>query len=471
VAGPTDISSLASWCTSTTGLFDATSGGSAVTTDLATIAGWLPTAGSVSARITQPTAGNRPVYDAVKQGVALAVGPQGGNRFFLPNAFTIDRQAFSMFVVCELTTLRRGIAGADNLRDYQTLLFGTGDNPDFYFKGTGADKGKLAFFSGGELPVNAIPRAGTRLLLGWTLGASAASVWINGTKVTRAALASGSGIVPVSLFSGNPDAYPFQATIFDLMIYNKEVSDSEVTTTLYPYAQTRGVRSSYTGQLVCVGDSNTQGFGVSANRGWAQKLTGLGARRLCISAEYAIQLDTLYTERAFEQGLIIPGERNDLVLFAGTNDIANAAKTGAQVYAQQKQYADAWRAACTAAGATGNVYGVCPLARGAGAIAGQYLTLQNLMKADASAAFNAAVAVPMDNATFNAAWGDGQFDTDDIHYNDAGCTLYVHPPIQAMLESAGALSSAATGETRRGKFLRSPFSRPVFGGGPADSEF
>jgi hypothetical protein len=57
---PTDISGLRLWLDATTGLFDATTGGSAVTTDASEVARWEDQSGNAY-HVTQGTSANRPV--------------------------------------------------------------------------------------------------------------------------------------------------------------------------------------------------------------------------------------------------------------------------------------------------------------------------------------------------------------------------------------------------------------------------
>jgi hypothetical protein len=57
---PTDIAGLQLWLDSTTGLFDATSGGSAVTTDGSSVARWEDQSGNGN-HVTQTTSNNRPI--------------------------------------------------------------------------------------------------------------------------------------------------------------------------------------------------------------------------------------------------------------------------------------------------------------------------------------------------------------------------------------------------------------------------
>lgn len=431
---PSDLANLVSWFDSTQGRFDATSGGNPVTTDLGQIAGWLPRAGSVAGRITQATSANKPQYDAQKDAVCLTVGPGGLNQFFSPNAFTIDRRAFSLFMICELTTLRRGVVGGGDLRLYHTILFGTGDDPDFFYRGTDTNlMGQLGIYESGEHYYANVPLAGSRSLIGWTLGAGGVATWANATKTTGSALSAGAGIVPVSLFSGDPNAFPLQATILDLMYYARPLSDSDVTDTLLPYAYHRGVNSAYSKCVICVGDSNTLGYGTVANRSYPQLLS-VGNARLTISAEYAISLEMLYNDRVFDEARIVPNEHNVLILWVGTNDIANDGKTAAQVYSRTQDYVTSWRAAVTAASATGKVVIVTPLPRGAGAIAGQYALLRTAILANVGAPADA-VADPIGNATLAAAWGDGTYDYDGVHPNYQGYFQFVAPIIQTALNS------------------------------------
>lgn len=91
---PTDISNLVVWLDAGKGLFDATSGGSAVTTDASTVARWEDQSGNGN-NFTQSGSSQRPQLKTSIQ-----------------NGLNVLRLTNSTFVVCNNNALFRNISGA-----------------------------------------------------------------------------------------------------------------------------------------------------------------------------------------------------------------------------------------------------------------------------------------------------------------------------------------------------------------------
>jgi len=429
VSAPTDIASLKLWCDADQGLYDATSGGSAVTADNAQIASWEPRAGTVLARLTQGTSGNKPRYDAVN---GLVVSPVNQNidaanptSLSLPASFTFDRQDFGLFFTAEFAT-QWYPAGV--------LFLGrtSGDDANPFVNTSG--NGRLGIYDGAlKTAANLAAPTVNRCLVGFVGTAGNLKIWVNGDKYNATALASGTSTLTEIM--GAVGQRSMSWAIKDLIFYSAALADADVTNTLVPYAQTRGVSSAaVTHKTFCVGDSITQGYGANLVRGWPTRLSlnsGVRIYPACYSGAFASELVT--DRAALLDSRISSGDV--VVIWAGTNDISSGG-TAASAYASITSIVSGVQAA----GAKAIV--VTPLPRGAGAIAGEYATLRTTIIANVAAADG--IVDPLSDAALAAAWGDGTYDFDDVHPNDAGYGL-IAPMIQAGIIAAGGSSFQAGG--------------------------
>lgn len=326
---PADLGNLDIWYKGDAGLYDATGGGSAVTTDGAAIAR-VEDQTANARHATQAAGGSRPVYDATN-GLFVFQGYLGGNRFLTAPSYTFNRQDFSLFCVCELTTQRNGMNGASTSSPHQFLRCAT-DTLNCYYDGN-TSPGVLRVFNSTVKLSATVPLCGSRTLVGFVGTAAGVKCWAGGSYTSTSAPTSGSSTM-AALFGADSAVQPLQAGIKDFLFYGRALTDGEVTTTLLPYAYTRGVQRAYYRQLVAVGDSITHGYYATLNRGWVQRLTLPDYVRRHICAQSGIQAATLDTNFAAVDGARrISGERNAYAVWAGVNDILGAGKTGAQAYA------------------------------------------------------------------------------------------------------------------------------------------
>ena len=94
---PSDISGLQLWLDATTGLFDATSGGNAVTTDGSAVARWEDQSGN-GRHVTQSTSNNRPVLKTAIQNSKNIVRFDGSNDVLTRSSFLFSQPSSSVFI-------------------------------------------------------------------------------------------------------------------------------------------------------------------------------------------------------------------------------------------------------------------------------------------------------------------------------------------------------------------------------------
>lgn len=129
---PTDIAGLQLWLDATTGLFDATSGGSAVTTDGSSVARWEDQSGN-SYHFDQATSNNRPVLKTSIQNSKNVIRFDGLNDLMLGSNSLKFKPPVSMFCVVSKRggSDYQGIYTAGVLaivNGYGILISNTGDN-------------------------------------------------------------------------------------------------------------------------------------------------------------------------------------------------------------------------------------------------------------------------------------------------------------------------------------------------------
>jgi lysophospholipase L1-like esterase len=403
---PSDLANLQFHLDADVGRYDATSGGSSVTSDGAVIKGWEDPVRGV--RVTQGTTANCPVYDATKGLVVSSVG-QGDNRFFnVPAGISLNARAFSLFAVCELTTLRRMADGVVTAL-YHFFLETASANANPHYAG---NDGKLSVYDGGFKQAS-LQGYNQRCLIGFVGGAAGLTVYLNNGSSSVAVLNAGTSDVTAVLGAAS-SAFASQAGFKDLFLYSRAITGSEFTDTVLPYAVSRAVETGLLHQIAFEGDSITHGWGATVNRGYIQRLALPSTLRFRCTAESGITLSTLASEAATRlDPLIVGGETNVLVIYAGTNDI-DAGATGANTETALKSYVDARKAA-----GWNHVGTVTPLPRGVGTISGQFAAYRTAILARAAGTYDFIID-PCANTAFASAWTAGANTVDGIHPNDTG---------------------------------------------------
>jgi len=440
MSDPTSISNLLTWNKAGVGMYTDTAGTVPVANDGDLIALWKDQSGNGFDRV-QATSGARLKWDALCQ----LVQNEYNEKQWMPlgSGVAFNSQGFTIGYVGQLVTIRSGCSSNANT-SFTVLLEGTGDAANFYY----TRGGRLATYDGSTVrntPVGNGLLSTSRIFLCMTSSASGTTIYVGNNTGSLAAMTSNS-ITGGNIFGESAGAASFQGAIADSFMYGRALTSTEVAT-LYGYAQTRGVSSAYTNNLLIDGDSISAGAGNTMNRNWVQQLTIPANTRVVNTSEASIQLATLVSEAStFVDPWLLAGAQNVLVLFAGTNDF-QAGASEATILANTKTY-------CAARKSAGwNKIVVCTmLPRGVGGTFTQ--TTWNQFNSDINSSFGAgtlncdAIAdVAADPRIGN--WGANTnltyYAADQIHPNNAGSAIIAgiaQPAIQPFL---GAASGAYQG--------------------------
>lgn len=329
---PSDLSGLTIW---TKGEVQSLVTGGAQATDGQTVATWKDQSGNSN----DLTSGSC-VYDATK---GCVVSAMGGNQFFTAPAVAVNSHAFSLFFIVEISSLRAPVIATGALGSFRFWAEVASDVINEYSDITA---GALSTYDGSFHVSSVIPFAPSRCLIGFVGDATAMRLYVNGTLTSVAALGASTHNFVTLLGAAATNTYPCQGAVKDLIYYNRALSDAEVQSTLVPYSWTRGVPRMYAGQCVFDGDSITQGYQSTVNRGWTQDLTLPANVRLRNFAQSSATLATLMSQAASVIDPVrIAGDINVLCIFAGTNDIFVNSVAQATVYANLVSYCQTRRAA------------------------------------------------------------------------------------------------------------------------------
>lgn len=318
---PTDETGLLAWWKAPLLVYDATSGGNAVTTQGASISRWESQTGT--RHLTQTSF--RPVLDVTGGLVACAIN-SGDDRYFNVTSMSIDRRNFSAWFIVDLTSLRRPSrsGGAPN-QDYKFVLRTGNDLCNFYLNGT---TGKLGLYNGTTLVDSSVKPFTSRCVVGINASASGVNLYVDGTaSTTLTALTAGTSTVS-SLFGASTNVFPLQASIVDGMVYDHTLTTDAINNIVLNYANSRGVPSAPSKQVFFVGDSLTQGVASTANRGWVQQLTlNNSVRQRNVALAYELASDVVSNLATWVTDNKINGQTNVCCVWVGTNDLINGVST------------------------------------------------------------------------------------------------------------------------------------------------
>jgi lysophospholipase L1-like esterase len=316
--GPDTLTNLYAWYKAGSGMYDATSGGSLVTTNRGQIARWEDQSGN-GRHITQATAANRMVWDATNQCVVSESYDGPDHHFTFPASFTLNRRAFTCIAIIDWFSYYASLAGSQGCAN-NIFAAGTADGLNLYTTGTG----RLVAYDGttARTPVASVPTV-TRCMAAWVGGASNFKSALNNTIASTTLLAAGSvDMLTLGRVGSLPNGTILGA-IKDVIFYDREVTDSELQTTLWTYAQSRGAEAVTAKQVICVGDSITQGYGATLRNSWPNLLAASISNTVRVCARSGRTLTQLETDRAASlTPLIASGDV--CVVFGGTNDLASA---------------------------------------------------------------------------------------------------------------------------------------------------
>ena len=326
--------SAAGWCRKNMGLFTNTGLTTPVSANGDAIAGWYDQTGNGN-HLLQPTAANRPLYDADR---GLVQNCLGANQFFtMPAGYSVNARAASFMFICEIQGLRQGYNTA--LTQYKFLLGSSGLTSNIYQDGT---TGKLGIYDGAFKASTATPPTSRACIL-VVMDSGATTIYVNGVASTTTLLANASSS-GFTLLGSAASAYPAQGAYSEVAWWNRALNSTEAAQ-MYAYSQTLGVLSAAAYTVVWDGDSISYGLYAALNQGPVQQSLFQNARVYNV-AEASKTLATLTTDAPTWVDPLKSGAGKDyLVIFAGTNDIYLAGKTGAQTYTQLVTYCTARRSA------------------------------------------------------------------------------------------------------------------------------
>jgi lysophospholipase L1-like esterase len=359
ITNPNDLANIVLWLDSTAGLFDATSGGSAVTTDHATIARWEDQSGN-GKHVTQATSGKRPVLDATAGLVVSEIDTDtSSNQYFNATAFTVDRQNFSVFWVLELNSLRSSIGS------YQYLMTDSADGFDVIIEQA---TGKIGVYSGGFNYFTTLRVPSHRSLVGIVASSGGATLWVNGQSETISAFGAGTGNF-LTLFGTDVATGPLRSRVRHFFAVQRAVNSTE-RSDIWAWAQTQGVDATTTANCIIVGDSLTEGYGTTNNKSWPRQMnrpTGLSVFVQAKSGDTAY--DLLSNISTLVYPCVVSGQQNQAIIWLGTND-ASASRTAAQIQTDLESIATGLKA-----NGVSDVTVFGPIPRSSGAISGTLATL------------------------------------------------------------------------------------------------
>ncbi len=327
ITSPTDLPNVIAAYKGESGRFDATVAGSSVTAARGKVKRWEDYSGN-AVHLTQATDDNCLVYDPTDNSL---VAEQGVSSFFTAPTPTINRRAFTLFLVCRLATIRHVYASAA-VQQFQFITRTTGDTLNFHFDGGDA---KLSIYNGAFLQSAAIPPT-SWATIALVCAVSGVTIYVNGVAAgTIAAQTVGTDTL-TSLLGYND--YALQGKFKDLVLYS-DAKDATAIADLHAYGVTRGAITTSDVCLVDDGDSMTYGYGTTLDRGWVQQCLTSAGRLDHNLGEASIQLTTLVSQAAARvDPLIVAGKTNVLRVFAGRNDLVTADRTAVQVIADRRTY-------------------------------------------------------------------------------------------------------------------------------------
>jgi hypothetical protein len=279
------------------------------------------------------------------------VQENGAEQFFTITGNSLSRQAFTEFFIIEFLTLRNGWDGTAGVGSH--LFCANDTTPDlnvYYQRG-----GKLTTYNPTDNAVvdtSAILHSSRLLVV--LVGDTSASSWVvNGTTITRAAIASGSCTLS-NILGYSVAGLSTNCAIYDFGYYNKALGSTDLTT-LYTWAQTRGVQSTYSSNTVFDGDSLTVGgganIGQTMNRNYSAQMNIPLTHRRTLIAEGGLPLSTMASEAAtLCDPWIVGGITNICLAWGGTNDFALNGNSVATVTANAVSYCNARHSVFTKVG-------------------------------------------------------------------------------------------------------------------------
>ena len=237
----------------------------------------------------------------------------------------------------ELQGTREPLIG-DNTNQYHAFALDSNSGVDYAMDGnttqfTALQDSSTIVELGVTIPIN-------RLLVGFVGNSNGSvTVWVNGSSTNVASIYDAATTLTWAYLLSD-GANPSQAAFKDVLIYNAALTSANVST-LFSYAQTRGVAASYAANLMCDGDSLTYGYGSRANRSYPSQLglsSSIQVWNLGLAGQTMASMVTVAATLVDPN--FVSGQTNVLVIWGGTNDLFGGTAP-ATVYADLSSYISA----------------------------------------------------------------------------------------------------------------------------------
>ena len=218
---PASIPGLQLWLDATRGLFDATSGGSPVTTDGASVARWEDQSGN-SRNASQATSGNRPILKTSVQGGKNGIRFDGINDFMATSSFA-HSVPLTLFLAC------KRLSNTGSSGDFNRIIeHGSNDGTAIVTRATGLIDYQYATNEGTNSLVN--PGTDTKVYEYFVDSSSPRNLTFrvnngNQTTATRSQTPATPAVFNLSQFGGG--GFNSNIEIYELCYYNVKITDSD----------------------------------------------------------------------------------------------------------------------------------------------------------------------------------------------------------------------------------------------------
>ena len=221
---PTDIAGLQLWLDATTGLFDATSGGSAVTADAAAVARWEDQSGNAR-HATQGTLNNRPVLKTSVQNSKNGIRFDGSNDFMTTASFA-HSVPLTIFLAC------KRLSNSGSVGDYNRIIeHGSNNGVAIITRGAvGGFKINYQYANSAVSDSGVDPSTNTQIIEYFVDSSSPRNLTFrlnnaNETISTRTGTPATPTVFNLVQFGGA--SYNANVELYELCYYNVKITDSE----------------------------------------------------------------------------------------------------------------------------------------------------------------------------------------------------------------------------------------------------
>lgn len=300
ITSPTDIANCSLWLKADTGITQAVTG---------RVSAWADQSGAGN-NFTQATTTKQPhIYDDPIFGKRVAFNPTLAQPHFLASTLPVNTQSFSIFIV------------------HRTANCTSSNVGPLFNNSVGAGYGALlnynlvpCIYNGGSFLYSTKRMNSLLDFTGYCAGASGVDLYANHTKTSGAALAAESTTY-ASLGRWNSDSDTYPGDMIEVFAYSRKLTSGEQTDVLNYIQAKHGILPHET-NVVLVGDSISQGVGSTEARTLPMYLE----KQIPANVRLINQGVTGYTWNNILASVsvetVVTGQRNIVIGFAGTNDIA-----------------------------------------------------------------------------------------------------------------------------------------------------